>query len=188
MTIDAEEFRQAIRDLDACLKSGIESGHTCSELANEYQKKCYELLLLSAKSDNWEEIAEDIAFFLFAGCAMQILNRKFLDLHNNHSVPAINSAAQKVESLAELSLSQSLQLRDRKANFSRTGALAKLANDPKQQAKEEVRQCWLLWKEKPLNYKSKSAFAKDMLNKFDILESQKVIEGWCRDWDKDCKK
>ncbi|MDP3279812.1 MAG: hypothetical protein U1D41_05850 [Nitrosomonas sp.] len=47
----------------------------------------------------------------------------------------------------------------------------------------------MLWQRKPLSYKSKAAFAKDMLDKFgDILESQKVIEGWCRNWEKEVQQ
>jgi hypothetical protein len=62
------------------------------------------------------------------------------------------------------------------------GARKKLAADPKQAAKVAVFDCWLSWQKDSSRYKSKAAFARDMLEKFDNLESQPVIEGWCRRW------
>ncbi|MDP3279811.1 MAG: hypothetical protein U1D41_05845 [Nitrosomonas sp.] len=73
MKIESEEFRQAILALDAGLKSGMENGRTFTEMKPEYIKQCHELLLSSARSDNWDEIADVIAFFLFAGGSQQIL-------------------------------------------------------------------------------------------------------------------
>ena len=67
--------------------------------------------------------------------------------------------------------------------FATSGALAKLAKDPKQQDKAQVRECWELWKAKPDRYKSKAAFARDMVGKYQSLINTKVIEGWCRKWD-----
>lgn len=69
----------------------------------------------------------------------------------------------------------------------------KLANDPKQAVKQQVRECWNDWKNGLRSYKSKSAFARDMLDKFPTqkdekgrqtgLESQRVIERWCKEWE-----
>ena len=42
-------------------------------------------------------------------------------------------------------------------------------------------------KKKPESYKSKAAFAKDMLTKCEKLDSQKVIEDWSRAWEKSSK-
>lgn len=55
-------------------------------------------------------------------------------------------------------------------------------------AKESVRGCWLYWQKKPSNYKSKAKFASDMLFKFPELKSARVIEDWCREWEKGSKK
>ncbi len=68
------------------------------------------------------------------------------------------------------------------SEWGKQGALAKLANDPKQAAKAKVKECWDEWQLKPANYKSKSAFAKDMLDKFEDLDSQAVITRWCGEW------
>ncbi len=60
------------------------------------------------------------------------------------------------------------------------------AKSPKTKAKASVKEYWIKWKHNKSLYKSKSAFANDMLNKFeDTLESTKVIEGWCRKWEKE---
>lgn len=55
--------------------------------------------------------------------------------------------------------------------------------DPKYEAKREVRGLWNLWKREPARYKSKSAFARDMLDKYAELGSQRVIERWCKEWE-----
>ncbi|WP_284337669.1 hypothetical protein [Comamonas sp. NoAH] len=69
------------------------------------------------------------------------------------------------------------------------GASEKLAKDPKQSAKQQVRECWDIWKSNPERYKSKSAFARDMLGKYEQLESSEVIQRWCREWDLElCKQ
>nr|MBL8410212.1 hypothetical protein [Dechloromonas sp.] len=65
------------------------------------------------------------------------------------------------------------------------GAMEKLKRDPKQRAKIFVKECWNEWQIKPSNYKNKSAFAKDMLSKFDELDSQTVITRWCSQWEKE---
>lgn len=66
------------------------------------------------------------------------------------------------------------------------GAYAKLAMDPKQKEKLLVRDCWDEWQKQPERYKGKAAFARDMLDKFESLKSQPVIERWCREWDSAC--
>ena len=62
-------------------------------------------------------------------------------------------------------------------------AQKRLKDDPKQAAKAEVKDCWELWQADPNRYKSKAAFARDMMNKFDELENQRVIERWCKEWE-----
>ena len=62
----------------------------------------------------------------------------------------------------------------------------KWAKSPKTEAKALVKEYWIKWKKNKSLYKSKSAFANDMLNKFEgTLESAKVIESWCRKWEKE---
>lgn len=60
--------------------------------------------------------------------------------------------------------------------------------DPKSKDKAFVKDCWLEWKTNPDRYKSKASFAKDMLDKCEYLTNTKVIEDWCREWDKENRK
>lgn len=63
-------------------------------------------------------------------------------------------------------------------------AKRKQAKDPKQTQKTFVFECWQEWQKKTDRYKSKAAFARDMLNKQEHLTSSKVIEDWCREWER----
>ncbi len=67
--------------------------------------------------------------------------------------------------------------------LARIAAQARHAKDPKQTDKASVRECWGAWQKQPTRYRGKSAFARDMLDKYPSLRSQQVIEGWCRDWE-----
>lgn len=71
----------------------------------------------------------------------------------------------------------------RRSNFARSGALGRLKNDPKQAAKQQVRECWERWQKNMQEYRSKSAFARAMLDKYERLGSQRVIERWCKEWE-----
>ncbi len=71
-----------------------------------------------------------------------------------------------------------------KKSQARSGAKAKLAKDPKQAAKSLVKECWDKWQQKPISYKGKSAFAKDMMTKYEVLDSQVVITRWCSEWER----
>ena len=64
----------------------------------------------------------------------------------------------------------------------RVAAEKKLSVDPKQAAKKQVFEMWQSWQTGSRHYRSQSAFARDMLDKFDVLGSQSVVEGWCRKW------
>lgn len=72
------------------------------------------------------------------------------------------------------------------ASRQRSNVRKKLDADPKQIAKKFVKDCWLTWQEEPERYKSKAAFAKDMLKQEQCksLESQVKITDWCREWEK----
>lgn len=64
-------------------------------------------------------------------------------------------------------------------------AEARHAKDPKQAAKKNVKDCWLAWQRNPARYKGKAKFARDMLEKYPDLENNRVIEDWCRDWERE---
>lgn len=56
--------------------------------------------------------------------------------------------------------------------------------DPKNKEKAFIKECWMNWRDCPSNYESKAQFARDMLDKSAHLTSTKVIEDWCREWEK----
>ena len=72
---------------------------------------------------------------------------------------------------------------DQKSQSAKNSVKIKLANDPRQAEKIFVKECWDKWQQTPSSYKSKAAFARDMLEKCDALTSNKVIEDWCREWE-----
>lgn len=77
--------------------------------------------------------------------------------------------------------------KQQKTAQARSGAEAKLANDPKQAAKQYVQSCWQVWQEEPDRYGGKADFARSMLKlkQCESLTSQKKIEDWCREWEKE---
>jgi hypothetical protein len=56
--------------------------------------------------------------------------------------------------------------------------------DPRRAEKTFILDCWNDWNAGKSIYKNQTAFAKDMLTKVVHLESQKVIETWCTEWNK----
>ncbi|HQS43952.1 MAG: hypothetical protein B7Y16_07000 [Methylotenera sp. 24-45-7] len=62
-----------------------------------------------------------------------------------------------------------------------------LQKDPRQKAKTYIHDCWMVWQEEPERYEGKASFARSMLNQPQCkdLKSQKKIEDWCREWEKD---
>ncbi len=66
----------------------------------------------------------------------------------------------------------------------RNAVAAKLANDPRQDEKQFIRECWQDWQRGKSHYTSKAAFARDMIEKVEHLTSTKKIEDWCREWEK----
>ncbi len=71
------------------------------------------------------------------------------------------------------------------SNSKRSIALKRWLKDPKTLDKSFVKECWVKWQKNKSLYKSKSAFARDMANKCEHLQSEKVIEGYCREWEKE---
>ena len=72
-------------------------------------------------------------------------------------------------------------------DFQRELALKRHAHDPKQAEKASVYASWLEWRERPHLHKGKAAFARAMLDMHQHLESTKVIEDWCRAWERERK-
>lgn len=71
------------------------------------------------------------------------------------------------------------------SGMKRSAAYVRWKADPKTEQKLFVKECWKEWQQKPTKYKSKASFALDMLDKCENLTSSKVIENWCREWEKE---
>jgi hypothetical protein len=75
-----------------------------------------------------------------------------------------------------------------KVELAKSGGKGRVAKDLRQGEKVLVRSCWEAWKKTPNKYKSNAEFARDMLEKCEHLTSNKVIEDWCREWEKEAQK
>lgn len=102
-----------------------------------------------------------------------------------------SSFLKQLLSLAEcIALAESIL--DHSATMGKYASI-RLENDPRQQQKKFVYECWCEWQKTPERYKNKTHFANDMLDKFrsddpnentKSLNSPKVITDWCRGWEK----
>lgn len=75
-------------------------------------------------------------------------------------------------------------IRAQKTAQASSGGRKRVEIDARQKDKQFVFQCWRTWQKNPTQYRSKTAFARDMLDKCEFLVSDKVITDWCREWEK----
>jgi len=115
------------------------------------------------------------------GLALHCFSSQIKDNAGNLNLALIEMLSES-KNLAAKSLLKGVELQ--KKALARKGAKAKLFNDPKQQEKTFVLECWLAWQQNPDSYPSQAAFARDMLEKCEALVSQPKIEAWCREWKK----
>lgn len=66
----------------------------------------------------------------------------------------------------------------------RKSAQAKHSKSPKRSALNSVRGDWETWQKDKSTYKSKAAFAREMVDAYPALQSTKAIEDKCRIWEK----
>lgn len=66
--------------------------------------------------------------------------------------------------------------------MAKKGAAARLATDPKQAAKAEIKLLWSQWQDGRASFKSGAAFAFHAVNQFPDIESVKVVERWATAW------
>ena len=182
-------YKIKISALDQELRNAVNSGLKFTSFSDDYKLKYKQLLLDASQENNWAEIAENIAFYLYAGVVQDELVQKQATLQNL-SINVINAAASKDEE-SKIIITQLHDMSAQKAEREKKGVIAKLANDPRQQEKITVKECWEAWQIKPDQYKNKTKFASAMIDKFKPdnpdedskhLSSVKVITDWCRDW------
>ena len=110
-----------------------------------------------------------------------------LRTYKNDKIRSMEALARAASDLAEMMIEKPIDqdaMREIRSGIGKNAALAKHATDPKQKDKALVRECWDAWQENPSRYKGKAKFASDMRDKFPNLESQAVIERWCRAWER----
>lgn len=147
-------------------------------------------VVLNGKSTNAKELDQRIIAF---GVALGCINVAKFTLEHKPYKTFIDMILMAESFLFSLKYSMPLntqvikdiQARHRIENATRA-ALTRIANDPKQLAKQYIFNCWEVWQEEPEKYKSKADFAKMMLKleQCKCLVSQKKIEDWCRDFEK----
>ncbi len=82
-------------------------------------------------------------------------------------------------------LCNDLDIQGLRSGIGRQAAEARIKKDPRQQEKQLIKECWQNWQADKSQYKSKAAFARDMMEKVEHLTSAKKIEDWCREWEKE---
>lgn len=104
--------------------------------------------------------------------------------HLSVTVPTIiDDMVNGVELLVKSQVDEVLKVE--RSAVSSKGGRTKYENNPKRAGKMFVKECWREWQSKPSIYKSKAAFARDMLEKREELASTQVIEDWCRQWERE---
>lgn len=86
--------------------------------------------------------------------------------------------------MASESITSAAAWQGAKTGSARKSAIAMHDASPKTAEKILVKDCWMLWRKTPSDYKSKAAFALAMLDKCEHLTSPKIIEDWCRKWER----
>lgn len=68
------------------------------------------------------------------------------------------------------------------------GAQAKLEKDKKQTAKAEAKKFWQDWRTGKTTHKSGAAFARYIIDKLPVIESEKGVERWATKWRRESEK
>lgn len=91
------------------------------------------------------------------------------------------------EVMFEVAKNMHLKLKNRASEIGKNAVSQRYSMDKKQKIKEKVKNEWITIGQENRKRGYKAKFARNMLDKYPLLESYKVIEGWCRDWEKECK-
>ena len=166
-----EEFSQALLKLQRDYE-GIDSERALANCSLE----SFELISYQQELLHLGGMITDIQSKL-----IQILQERFNDFCElSDAEQLLLNAASNLE----IKMAAYLAKEEQKIQSASAGGRARVANAPKQKEKHFVRECWDEWQKHPDRYRSKSAFASDMLSKCEHLSSQKKIEDWCREWEK----
>lgn len=114
--------------------------------------------------------------------------KQSIDCFEEDKESCLNSVSFAMQMALKMLENKAVDLAEVRSELSRIGGFALHQKNPlqaaKQKAKASVKECWDDWQKHPTRYSGDAAFAKDMLLKFEELESQPVITRWCRTWRK----
>ena len=175
-----EEYEPAIRQVVEMLTNEMPQ----QELPAELNPVLRELLIRPCYGKPASKVMMNCRYALLMSCALS--TACFKQLEKGDKVAAILAYGKSEFYLAMCAATGRAEFGSGSVSTNAAlGAQAKLAADPKQKDKGLVRECWDEWQAQPHRYKGKAAFARDMLTKFENLQSQPVIEGWCRLWERE---
>ena len=136
MSDSAEVYKVKILNLNQELGDAVNSGLKFTSFSDDYKLKYKQILLDASQENNWAEIAENIAFYLYAGVVQDELVQRQAALQNLSS-NLINAAANKDEE-SKLIINQLRDLSAQKAEREKKGGKARAAKDPKTQALKQI--------------------------------------------------
>lgn len=131
-----EDYEIKIVTINDELRKAINSGSTFVSFSEEFKLKYKQFLIDASKSENWAEIAEKIAFYLYVGVAQDELVQKQTTLQNM-SINFMNMAALKDEHSKE-NIQKLNSTLTQKAEKEKKGGKARAAKDPKTQAIKQI--------------------------------------------------
>jgi len=182
-----EQLRILIADLVASKKITVSSDGSAEaiDIGDLSHSQLIEIGWVISRERSDSETDKVFLFFFLFLCLIDIEDAIIAMLEGGGIALAVSAMEHFTNAQAILSGDENLQkVRSESAS---QAALERYKNDPKQKAKAEVKVLWESWQDLDENarknrYKSQAAFAKDMLEKFEILENQNVIERWCTQW------
>lgn len=145
---------------------------------------------LLANRDKILEQAASIASFM---AEREVVARKIIALmtegtiENFYNLPPVDGmtilelCALLNESIIEKARDMARQMR---AEQARTGAIAKLANDPVQAAKPAAHKLWMDWQSGRTKHRSGAAFCRFVVEECPAITDPRTVERWCQEWRK----
>lgn len=138
----------------------------------------------SAPTQNSREI-ENYLIACYVMAVLENINHALIDIMINDDGVGSGIIAANCLSNYLIYSKDKLDIQEIRTEMGRQAAKMRLKKDPKQQEKQFIKECWNNWQTNKSQYKSKAAFARDMLDKVENLTSAKKVEDWCREWEKE---
>jgi hypothetical protein len=167
-------------------------GLTTEQLGEAYSSDDYATLqqvLNKLDKKTLVELTSKLAVYSMA-TMIQLSNELKILLDKNNELATIGRRG--IENMSDMRDIEKNGEKIHKSKQAKRGGEAKRNNDPKQQAKSEIKRKWEVWRNDPKNVGIKDAiFVKDMESRYcddknpTALQSRAVIERWVRVWKKE---